>query len=252
MLAVLSEDYPKIRTIADSSQTDTLINYLITLLNIKVSNETEKKDLQIQMLVILDFIKSKHGGLTIPEVQEAFKMYVAREFADIKVFRMLDCVCVGEVLDAYKSFRADSLRVYSQKKSASLNAPKESTQEDKNRIREAFLTTIFEELKDKKYSSDAWLLFDELEKANLIKISNQDKDLQYRTEELRYIKELEDSRLKNPNSTVIKNDLNTAKDLIKQGKRLSIVKNKCRSIAVSEYLNRFTESFEKFKSVFQP
>lgn len=84
-------------------------------MNIKVSNETENRDLQIQMLVVMDFIKSKFGNLTIPEIQEAFKMYVAREFPQIKVFRILDCVSVGEVLDAYKSFRNESLRIYSPK-----------------------------------------------------------------------------------------------------------------------------------------
>lgn len=101
------------------------------MMNIKVSNDTEKKDLQIQMLVVMDFIKSKFGNLTIPEIKEAFKMYVAREFPEIKVFRILDCVSVGEVLDAYKSFRNESLRVYSQKKTALLNTPKKVTQEDK-------------------------------------------------------------------------------------------------------------------------
>jgi len=42
------------------------------------------------------------------------------------------------------------------------------------------------------------------------------------------------------------NDLYSAKELIKQGKRLTSVKNRCRSIAVSEYLSRFCEDFEEF------
>jgi len=215
-------------------------------MNIKVSNENEKRDLQVQMLVIMDFIKTKFGNLTIPEVQEAFKMYVAREFSEIKVFRILDCVSVGEVLDAYKTFRNESLMVYSRKKSDLLNAPKEVTEEQKQKIREEFLKSLFDDLKTEKFSTDAWLLFEELEVSGKIKLSNDDKNLQYKTEELRYIKNLEEAFIKNPHSSVCKNDLYSAKELIKQGKRLTSVKNRCRSIAVSEYLSRFCEDFEEF------
>jgi len=217
-------------------------------MNIKMSNENEKKDLQIQMLVIMDFIKSKFGNFTIPEIQEAFKMYVAREFPQIKVFRILDCVSVGEVLDAYKSFRNESLKVYSQKKNLLLNAPKEATEEDKAKIREEFLKTVFDELKEYNFFPEAWLLFDEMESLKIIKISNEDKEIQYKTEELRYLKSLEEDYAKRPNSTIAKADLNTARETIRQGKRLSIVKNRCRSIAVSEYLCRFTNDFNEFKA----
>lgn len=218
-------------------------------MNIKVSNDTEKKDLQIQMLVVMDFIKSKFGNLTIPEIKEAFKMYVAREFPEIKVFRILDCVSVGEVLDAYKSFRNESLRVYSQKKTALLNTPKKVTQEDKEIIRENYLRTLFEELKTSQYSADAWILFDEMEASGLLSISNYDKELQYKIEEKRYMEELQSALLKNPNSTVLKSDIKSANESMKNKKRLSIVKNRCRSRAVSDYLSRFTDDFENFKSI---
>lgn len=251
LLAILQEDNPKIKSIVDSKQTDQLVNYLITIMNIKVSSEIEKKDLQIQMLVVMDFIKSKFGNLTIPEIQEAFKMYVAREFPQIKVFRILDCVSVGEVLDAYKSFRNESLRIYSQKKTELLNAPKQVTDQDRAAIRESFLKTVFDELKEHKYFPDAWLLFDELEASGIIKISNQDKEFQYKTEQLRYLRTLEEDYAKRPHSTIAKADLNTARETIRQGKRLNIVKNKCRSIAVSEYLNRFTDDYDSFLEVFK-
>lgn len=248
-LAILQEDHPKIKTVVDTTETDGLLNYLITMLNIKVSGEDEEKDLQVQMLVVMDFIKSKFGNLTIPEIREAFKMYVAREFTQIKVFRILDCVCIGEVLDAYKNYRNENLRVYSQKKTALLNAPKEITPEDIARIREEFLKTVFEELKLNKYCSDAWLLFDEMEASGLLKLSNQDKDFQYKAEELRYMEELEKLHKDKPGSSVIKSDLNAARETIKSGKRLSIVQNRCRCRAVSDYMNRFTEDYDEFKSI---
>jgi len=51
-----------------------------------------------------------------------------------------------------------------------------------------------------------WIVFDELEASGAIKISNEDKDIQYRTEELRYLKDLELQFTKKPNSTVIKSN----------------------------------------------
>ena len=40
-------------------------------MNIKVSNENEAKDLQIQMLVVSDFLKSKFGFLTAEDIAQA-------------------------------------------------------------------------------------------------------------------------------------------------------------------------------------
>ncbi len=114
-LAQLRENYPKIRKLQTVEQVDDMMNYMVSILNIKVSNDIEKKQLDQQMILVLDLIKSKFGDLTVPEVKEAFKMYVARDF-DIKVFRLLDCIAIGEVLTAYINHRDESLRVYNDKK----------------------------------------------------------------------------------------------------------------------------------------
>jgi hypothetical protein len=135
LLAVINEDYPKIRLVTDNSEQDGLINYLITLLNIKVSNELEKQDLQVQMLVILDFIKSKFGFLTIPEIREAFKMYAAKDFGHKDIFRQLDTIVVSDVLNKFMTFRADNLRKYNQDKQALIqNKSMEISEQEKNQI----------------------------------------------------------------------------------------------------------------------
>lgn len=135
LLAIINEDYPKIRVVNDNSEQDGLINYLITLLNIKVSNELEKQDLQVQMLVILDFVKSKFGFLTIPEIREAFKMYVAKDFGHKEIFRQLDTIVVSDVLNKFINFRADSLRKYNQDKQISIQSKSmEMTEEEKKQI----------------------------------------------------------------------------------------------------------------------
>ena len=57
LLAIINEDYPKIRNVSNIEENDGLINYLIVLMNIKTSSQVEKQDLEIQMIVALDFIK---------------------------------------------------------------------------------------------------------------------------------------------------------------------------------------------------
>lgn len=247
-LAVINEDYPKVKNI-DVAEIETLVNFMITILNIKISSKEEEENLDIQMAMVIDLIRTKFGYLTVPEIKEAFKMYVSREFTEIKVFRMLDCVAIGDILHAFTNFRTESLRSYTEKKTALLNAPKKASDEEKKIIRENFLRTLFEELKTSQYSADAWILFDEMEASGLLSISNYDKELQYKIEEKRYLEELQSALAKNPNSTVLKSDIKSANESIKNKKRLSIVKNRCRSRAVSDYLSRFTDDFENFKSI---
>ena len=104
-------------------------------MNIKVSNEAEKQDLQVQMLVILDFIKSKFGFLTIPEIREAFKMYVAKDFGHKDIFRQLDTIVVSDVLNKFMNFRAENLRKYNQEKQTLLQSKSmEISEQEKNKI----------------------------------------------------------------------------------------------------------------------
>ena len=111
-LAKINEDFPKIRTVENN---DLLINYLVTLINIKTTTEAEFKDLEIQMFVILDFIKSKFGQLTEEEIKEAFKMYVAKDFGHKEIYRTLDTIVVSDVLNKYLDYRSQVLRSYDQK-----------------------------------------------------------------------------------------------------------------------------------------
>lgn len=248
-LAILNEDYPKVRDIQNIQETDGLINYLLTILNIKVSSKDEADDLKIQMLVVSDFIKTKFGTLTIPEIKEAFKMFVAREFPGIKVFRILDCVSIGQVLNAYIDYRNENLRTYEQKKKSLLEAPKSISEEEKKNIREQFLKMIFEDLKAKAYSDDAHRLYDELDALGKIKISDIDKKILYRKEEEKFFQnEKMDIRNRSAGFKAqrLMKDLNS-----KSGKPIEQVKNKCKSIVVSEYLCKHLESFEEFKKAVQ-
>lgn len=247
LLAVINEDYPKLKEIQSNQETDGLINYLITILNIKVSNEEEAKDLQIQMLVVSDFLKTKFGNLTIPEIKEAFKMYAAREFSKIKVFRILDCISIGEVLQAYTEFRNDSLRTYTSQKQILLSAMPEKTTEEKKEIRLKFIEMLFEEIKTDKFSNNAWLLYDEFYNSGKIKISDEEKKELYNSQLLIYANE-QRNEIKKKSALITKPlllDLNTK---IQSGKPIQLVKNKCKSVLVCNYLKKHMYDFETFKN----
>lgn len=248
-LAVLNEDFAKLRDIKNTQETDSLINYLLTILNIKVSTEEEERDLKIQMLVVDDFLKSKFGYLTIPEIKEAFKMFVAREFQNIKVFRILDCVSIGEVLQAYTDFRNESLRNYSQKKLSFLQTPEGPTAEEKIKIREQFLKVVYEELKLNGFSNDAWHLFKELEDSGKLKISDFDKNVLYKQELAKYTTEQKEEFRKK--GIAAKQLLIDFQKKIDSGKSFNYVKNRCRSITASNYLKKFLDDFETFKKAIE-
>lgn len=117
-LAKAQEDYLQIRK--DSSQNlQNTINYILILLNVKPPLTVEELTYRdTQMLVLCDFITDKFGQLTSEEIKTAFKMYVAREFKGVKVFKILDAVSLGEVLNAYVNYRDEHLHVYYSKKIA--------------------------------------------------------------------------------------------------------------------------------------
>ena len=71
-LAKLNEDYQKIRDVTIATEIEDLLNYLFRILNIKTSSKEEQDNLDFQIPIILDFIKSKFGFLTIPEIPILF------------------------------------------------------------------------------------------------------------------------------------------------------------------------------------
>ena len=247
MLAKLNEDYQKFRNVELASEIEDLMNFMIRILNIKTSSKEEQDDLDFQMPIILDFIKTKFGHLTIPEIKEAFKMYVAREFSHIKVFRILDCPSIGEVLQAYTDFRAEALRKYSQQKTSLLQAPPGPTDEQKRKIREDLLKIIKEDLEANGYSNDAHFLYDELYSAGKIKVTDLEKKILYQKELQKYNSEqrndIERSGLASRSKL-----LEELRAKIESKTPILTVQNRCKSILTSEYLIRNLEEFEIIKT----
>ncbi len=256
ILAKLNEDFPKVKNVIVAHEIEDLMNYLIRILNIKVSNQEDQENLDFQMPVILDFIKSKFGLLTIPEIKEAFKMYVAKEFEDIKVFRMLDCIVVGEILTAFTNFRNDSLRVYDTKKQLLLAEVSQSTETEKKSIRNEFLGQIFDELNNRGYSDNIWQLWEKdfktkelTEFANKVNatVTNLEKKAMYATEQEFYLNQIK-SEMMTSRLQSAKWIVENANKQIRNKQKINSVVNRCRCLIGSKYLKNYLTDFEEFKN----
>jgi len=144
-------------------------------MNIKASTKQEAKDLNIQMLVVLDFIKSKFGFLTVAEIKEAFKMYVAKEFGHKEIYRNLDTILVSDVLNCFVEFRSDALRSYNQKKqNLELSEKTKLSNSEINEIMINAVNNKFTEFLESGIVSEPIVhIFDELIERKLIKMPDE-------------------------------------------------------------------------------
>ena len=254
-LAILNEDFPKVKNIESKQEINSLLNFLITILNIKISSEEEKLQLDKQMILIFDLIKTKFGSLTVPEIKEAFKMFVAKEFPELKVFRMLDCIVVAEILTAFVDFRNDSLKVYDSQKRLLIDQSSTITKNEKECIRNDFLRQIFDDLNARGYSEDVWLLWEkDLKTKELTEfaqrvnatVTNSEKREMYAVEEKLYMQQIKaemmTSRLQSAQWLI-----DNANNQIKKKLKINVVVNRCRCLIGSKYLKDYLTDFEEFK-----
>lgn len=241
LLAKLQEEYPKIK-LENIQVIDGTINYLFALLNIQFKPE-ERAYRDTQTLVLSEFLQDRFNHLTLEEVKQAFKMYAAKEFPTLKTYRILDCIALGEVLNAYIEYRNQNLHIYNQKlithrqNLLSFNP----SNEEKARLRKEHLLMVFESLKSNKTDYSAFIYFKEIE--NKIRMTNEQKEDLYKYEALKYKKELELDALE---SNFKKSNLSEFIRQSDEGKRSSIVQNRCRAVVVCNYLKRHLDSFETF------
>jgi hypothetical protein len=114
MLAILNENYPKMRNIQSLNEVDSTIDFILDILGIK-NLDDDFNEHNRKFRFICEFIISEFGFLTIPEIKEAFKMYVAKKFGHKDIFRILDVIVISEVLNCFVEYRSDTLRIHTQK-----------------------------------------------------------------------------------------------------------------------------------------
>jgi len=242
---MLKENNEKWKT-ATLEEKEDCLNFMLEILNIKVSDEVDQDDIDRQMVLINNLISSQFNTLTSPEVKEAFQMYVSRKLTT-KVFRLIDCVAVGEILTAYIEFRNQAIEPFLNKRKNLLLESAEVTQTEKDKIREAYLKTVFEEIQEKGFSDSAHFLYDDLLAKGKINPTDQEKKKLYKQELAKHITE-EKELIKSKDGILIKTLLADLQKKIDSGKPFEYVKNRCKSILVSNYLYGFTGKFEIFKN----
>lgn len=219
---------------------------MLDILNIKILTDEEQDDVDRQMILIADLINSQFSKLTIPEIREAMKMYVARQLSEVKVFRLIDCVSIGEILNAYIQHRNLIVEPFLNKRQNLLSLPPEKTQEEKDKIFIDFVSTIYNEVIETGYSADAWYIFKKLEDNKKIVVSNESKQDLYLKELAIYVPE-ERKRIIKRNPLNNRSLLNDFEKTYQGNKRPIYVKNRCRSILVSNYIKESIKSFDQLK-----
>ncbi len=243
---MLKEDNKKwIQTTVEEKED--CLSFMLEILNIKVVSEEEQDSINRQMILIADLIGRYYSKLTVPEIKEAMRMYAFRIFPNVKVFRLIDCVSVGEILSAYIEFRNQAIEPFLIKRQNLLNAPVEPTDAEKQKLQDEFVKMIFSEISENGFSSDAWHLYTNLEQLGKINPSTQEKKKLYR-EQLKIYEVEEKSLIKTKyDAIVVRNHLKYLTDKITSKTPIESVSNKCRSILVSIYLRNHVSDLETFK-----
>ncbi|WP_290861890.1 hypothetical protein [Flavobacterium sp.] len=223
-----------------------LTNDLMRLLQVREKNVEMAKDW------LLFLATSKFNKLTAGEIYNAFKLAMSRELKDAKgndfeLLPELSNNTTAKVLTAYMESKLLNTEYYKAKKALTKTSD-EITHDEIAERRERFIEHLFEELNEKGICTEAWILYDELEQAGKIKVSNEEKKKLYADQLEVYQNELTEDRDANKGNEKFRHSLEFLMDQIKLGKKNRVVQNRCRSILVIEYLKAFCSDLSAFKN----
>ena len=225
-----------------------LTDDLFRLLQVRDKN----KDMAQDWLLFLT--SSKFNKLAPGEIYLAFQMALARELVDSKGngFEMLPELSnntTGKVLDAYLKYKhGDSVYQLAKDKLKALAMPMEPSEEQKQNIRLRFLQTVFSDVKASRYSSDAWLLYEELEP--LLTISIPVKKRLFKIQSNKYHLELQAELETAGNKQYHLDLIKQFHEKLKNGSKPVVVQNRCKSIVVSNFIKKHPD-FDSFKSLIE-
>lgn len=223
-----------------------LTNDLNRLLQVRDKNSEMAKDWLLFITTTPKFSNLRPG-----EIYQAFKMAMARELLDSdgKEFNLLPELSINmtsKVLISYFEWKKNNPEYRKAKDNLlKLKEPSGPTEEERQKIRQEFLKTVFDDIVESGFSSDAWLLYPELEQK--LKLTKEDKIKKYNEQVKIHLVELNQDVSRNGNQKHHREIFIKAQEKVKSGKWITIVANKCKSIFVSEYLKQFKSDFEQFK-----
>ncbi|WP_445454081.1 hypothetical protein [Flavobacterium sp. 25HG05S-40] len=223
-----------------------LTNDVIRLLQVRDKNEGMAKDWLVFLATTPKFSSLRPG-----EVYQAFKMAMARELLDtegkeINMLPELSINTTSKVLISYMEWKKTNPAYQTAKSDLmKLNAPTGASEEKKLQIRNEFLKSVFDDIVENDYSTDAWLLYEELE--SKLALSKAEKIAKYNEQFKIHMAGLKQEIEKSGRRKHLVEIYNNAQERANSGKWIAIVANKCKSIFVSDYLKQFKNDFEEFK-----
>lgn len=177
---------PKIYEYPEEVQNTNLTSTIDYLLNLMAVNGDDKVQ---QHAAAFIFMKSKLNRFTFEEIIEAFHMHVAGELGT-KVFRELNAVTMGEVLNKFEEIRNQSMRTYFN--TLKLDQAKEmqlSPEEYKAREIESLKYFFMEWANTGVLPTGASTIYDYLNKIKLLKPSAEERRKQYSLAQTKLAKE---------------------------------------------------------------
>lgn len=244
-MLTLKENFEKWKTTTIEEKEDCL-NFMIVILNIKVTDDEEQDALNRQMLLINDQITRFHSNYTAKEIKEAMRLYVAKKL-NIKIFRLIDSIAISEILEAYNLHRHRLTDDFVKERKMLIEKPIEKSEHEKKKIFDDFVKMVYEEVLEKGYCPEAWYIFKKLEDNKKIEISNEEKTKLYKKELAIYVPE--------ERQRIIKQNPLNGKHLVKEfektyeGKKRPVyVQNRCRSILVSTFIKESIKSLEELNN----
>lgn len=188
---------------------------------------------------IQKMISSYFKTLSLEEIYKAFELERFGLYeAKTDHFQLFDANYVSEILKKYKNWKIN------EKRALNISAPKMEVEVDKESIRNEYLKTIFSEIASDGFSSGAYGLYKQLEKQ--INASDEQKKKLYH-EQLK-VYEVEEKAYISNRGISVKTLLGELKRKIEDKAGVDVVKNKCKSILVSDYLKKYCKDFEYFKN----
>jgi hypothetical protein len=225
-----------------------LADDVMRLLNVRDRNSEMSKDWLI-------FISTSNFKITAGEIYLAFKMALSREILDdkgkeIDLFPELSNNTTGKVISAYLRCKKESNAYQlSKDKLKALKTPEIGLfEEGVKKIRENFLTMVFNELTNTGFCSEAYCLFDALESSGKIIKNKQVREEMYAKQMKIYGMEERAYIRGKYKSEFTQNYLNQLKEKMTSSTPVRSVANRCKSILASQYLIGFIQDFETFKT----
>lgn len=216
------------------------------LLQVRDKNSDMGKDWILYLATTPKFFK-----LTPGEVYEAFKMAMSRELLDSKdnEFNLLPELSINttsRVLDSYIQWKRRNDAYQKAKEGLKLlDAPVGMSDEEKLKARNQFVLDVYNDTMRGVIHSSSWLLYDDIKE----KITTTDavKKRLYKIQQEKYFKEYRSEVRSNGNKKHHIELLESLMAKASRGKFIGVVQNRCKSIAVYNYLKKF-KNYEEFKN----